>query len=64
MSPALPDCVTHLDYQGRDLYLVGTAHVSKRSVEEVQKVIYELRPDTVCVELDVTRHQALTDPRR
>lgn len=64
MVAPLPDCVTHLSYQGRDLYLVGTAHVSKRSVEDVRSVIAELRPDTVCVELDATRHQALTDPSR
>lgn len=58
------DCVTHLTYQGRDIYLVGTAHVSQRSVEEVGRVIDELRPDTVCVELDASRHQALVDPKR
>jgi pheromone shutdown-related protein TraB len=58
------DCVTHLRYQGRDIYLVGTAHVSQRSVDDVGRVIQELRPDTVCVELDQSRHQALVDPKR
>ncbi len=58
------DCVTHLPYEGRDLYIVGTAHVSQRSVDEVRELIATLRPDTVCVELDPTRRQALEDPRR
>jgi len=41
-------------------HLVGTAHVSQRSVDEVRAVIAELRPDMVCVELDRTRYDALT----
>jgi pheromone shutdown-related protein TraB len=64
MSVASLDCVTHLRYEGRDLYLVGTAHVSQRSVDDVGRVIRDLTPDTVCVELDATRHQALVDPKR
>lgn len=64
MSALELDCVTHLVYEGRDIYLVGTAHVSQRSVDDVRRVINELRPDTVCVELDTARHQALVDPQR
>jgi len=64
MSVASLDCVTHLSYEGRDLYLVGTAHVSQRSVTDVGRVIRDLTPDTVCVELDAARHQALVDPKR
>jgi pheromone shutdown-related protein TraB len=64
MSVASLDCVTHLSYEGRDLYLVGTAHVSQRSVDDVGRVIRDLTPDTVCVELDAARHQALVDPKR
>jgi pheromone shutdown-related protein TraB len=64
MSALELDCVTHLSFEGRDIYLVGTAHVSQRSVEDVGRVVDELRPDTVCVELDASRHQALVDPKR
>lgn len=64
MSAVELDCVTLLRYEGREIYLVGTAHVSQRSVEDVGRVVDELRPDTVCVELDATRHQALVDPKR
>ncbi|HEU4732048.1 MAG TPA: TraB/GumN family protein [Kofleriaceae bacterium] len=41
-------------------HIVGTAHVSQRSVDEVREVIDRVRPDMVCVELDRTRHDALT----
>lgn len=64
MSVLELDCLTRLGYEGREIYLVGTAHVSQRSVEDVGRVISELRPDTVCVELDAARHQALVDPKR
>jgi pheromone shutdown-related protein TraB len=64
MSVLELDCVTRLSYEGREIFLVGTAHVSQRSVEDVGRVVDELRPDTVCVELDAARHQALVDPSR
>ncbi|HET7505315.1 MAG TPA: TraB family protein [Kofleriaceae bacterium] len=41
-------------------HIVGTAHVSQKSVDEVREVIARVRPDLVCVELDQTRHDALT----
>jgi pheromone shutdown-related protein TraB len=56
--------VVRVPLPGRNVYLIGTAHVSQKSVEEVKRVIRELRPDTVCVELDASRHQAMTDPSR
>jgi pheromone shutdown-related protein TraB len=40
-------------------HIVGTAHVSQRSVDEVRAVIAEIRPDVVCVELDQTRYDTL-----
>ncbi|HTJ46795.1 MAG TPA: TraB/GumN family protein [Kofleriaceae bacterium] len=57
---ALPDSVTVLEKNGTTYYLVGTAHVSERSVEEVRALIDEVEPDIVCVELDSGRHDALT----
>lgn len=53
--------VTRLEYAGKTIYLIGTAHVSRRSVEEVRSTIEALRPNTVCVELDAERHRMLTD---
>lgn len=59
-----PGNVTHLQYQGKDIYLIGTAHISQRSVEEVQRVIRQLRPNTVCVELDEMRYETMLDGNR
>jgi pheromone shutdown-related protein TraB len=52
--------VTELVSGDTTYHLVGTAHVSQRSVDEVRQVIGELRPDVVCVELDQTRFDMLT----
>ncbi len=57
---ALPESVTVLESGGTTYYLVGTAHVSDRSVDEVRAVIDEVHPDVVCVELDQGRYDALT----
>jgi pheromone shutdown-related protein TraB len=53
-------------YRGapRKVHIIGTAHVSRKSVEEVQRVIRAVKPDTVCVELDQMRYEALTDETR
>ncbi|MBZ0234882.1 MAG: TraB/GumN family protein [Deltaproteobacteria bacterium] len=52
--------VTQLERNGTTFHVVGTAHVSRRSVEEVTRVIEELRPEVVCVELCQGRYDALT----
>ncbi len=43
---------------------MGTAHISKESVQLVRRVIENERPDQVCVELDRQRYKALVDERR
>jgi pheromone shutdown-related protein TraB len=42
------------------IILVGTAHISKESVEEVKKAIKDYKPDVVAVELCKRRHEAIT----
>ena len=42
-----------------NLTIIGTAHVSNESVEEVKNAIYEIQPDVVGVELDFKRYQRL-----
>ena len=56
--------VTLLEREGRKYYIVGTAHVSSESVDEVHQVIEDVKPDTVCVELCDTRYTALNDQDR
>lgn len=51
--------VTRLTLGDREFILVGTAHVSRDSVEEVRAAIRDLAPDRVCVEIDDARHQSL-----
>jgi pheromone shutdown-related protein TraB len=60
----MSDNVTVLHRGDRVFYLIGTAHISERSVAEVREVIQRVRPDTVCVELDPTRYEAMTDESR
>jgi pheromone shutdown-related protein TraB len=42
-----------------DIRIVGTAHVSQQSVDEVRTAIGEYIPDVVAIELDPSRFQAL-----
>lgn len=44
---------------GKEIKLIGTAHVSRESIEEVKSVIREERPDVVCVELDEGRYNSM-----
>ena len=39
-----------------ELLLIGTAHVSKDSVEEVKENFEQYQPDRVCIELDESRY--------
>ncbi|MDD3653797.1 MAG: TraB/GumN family protein [Desulfotomaculaceae bacterium] len=50
-----------LDVDGKKLILIGTAHVSKHSAEQVKEVIEAERPDSVCIELDEQRYRTITD---
>jgi len=43
-----------------NIILVGTAHISKDSVEEVKQVIEEYKPDIVAIELCKRRYEAIT----
>ncbi|WP_457612453.1 TraB family protein, partial [Methanocaldococcus sp.] len=50
---------TYETRDGSKIYLLGTAHVSKDSVESVEKAIEEIEPDVVAVELDNKRFISL-----
>ncbi|MBD8005425.1 TraB/GumN family protein [Bacillus norwichensis] len=51
--------ITRIELNGKELILIGTAHVSKQSAEQVKEVIEAERPDSVCVELDEQRYEAI-----
>jgi pheromone shutdown-related protein TraB len=45
---------------GREIILIGTAHVSRESIAEAAEVIREEKPDQVCVELDAGRYNSIS----
>lgn len=51
-----------LEIDGKQVFLIGTAHLSSKSAEEVAEVIHKVGPDSVCVELCESRHQSLLRP--
>ena len=53
--------ITRLEVDGKEIILIGTAHVSRLSAEQVKEVIEKEKPDSVCIELDEQRYQSITD---
>jgi pheromone shutdown-related protein TraB len=58
----LPRTVHLVEVAGKRIFLVGTAHVSQSSVDDVRATIERVRPDSVCVELCQPRYESLTNP--
>ena len=58
------EMVHHLEHDGKHVLLVGTAHVSRESAQQVADVIQKESPDTVCVELCQSRYQAIRQKER
>ncbi len=55
----LPESVQKAEVDGKEIYLVGTAHVSRESVEDVKKTVEAVDPDAVAVELCEGRYKTL-----
>jgi len=53
----LPETVKIVENEGKTYYLLGTAHVSAKSVEEVSAVVEEINPDSICIELCQKRYE-------
>jgi pheromone shutdown-related protein TraB len=64
MSEHAPSDVHRVQLPGKEIVLVGTAHISQESVDTVRATIAAEAPDTVCVELDSQRYHALKDRNR
>lgn len=54
--------VAIVEREGVRYTLLGTAHVSRASIDAVRAAVSSGRYDTIAVELDAQRHRALTDP--
>jgi pheromone shutdown protein TraB len=55
--------IVKLEYQGKEIILIATAHVLKQSAELVKKIITEEQPDSVYVELDEGRYRTIQNPK-
>lgn len=56
----IPESVTKVVVDDREFYLVGTAHVSKDSVNDVRATVNLVDPDAICVELCASRYKTFT----
>ncbi|HDH41282.1 MAG TPA: TraB/GumN family protein [Candidatus Altiarchaeales archaeon] len=56
--------VTKVSRDGKEIFLIGAAHVSMESVNLVREVIEEENPDIVAVELDKQRYDSLLNERK
>src|SRR5699024_12561776 len=53
--------ITKIYLDGKEIILIGTAHVSRHSAEQVKEVIDQEQPDSVCIELDEQRYQSVME---
>lgn len=60
-NPLESDHVHELMLDGKRIIIIGTAHVSKNSVEEVKNIIEYVQPDSVAVELCESRYQTIVN---
>ncbi len=58
------DGLERINYKDKEIILIPTAHISKRSAEQVKEVIDEEKPDSVCVELDQERFNSINDENK
>ena len=56
--------INTINWNDKEITIIGTAHVSKESIALVEEVIREIKPDTVCVELCNSRLDTISDPSR
>ncbi len=60
----MPQTMRTIQLGERTIILVGTAHISKESIEEAKATIREYQPQRVCVEIDMGRYQSIKQESR
>ena len=55
----MPSGATRVELEGKTVYIVGTAHVSAKSVQDVREAVAAVKPDVVAIELCEPRYQGL-----
>ncbi|MDL1964042.1 MAG: TraB/GumN family protein [Deltaproteobacteria bacterium] len=58
------EAIHRLNFEDKEIILLGTAHISRESVELVSSVIEEEKPDCVCVEICQSRYQTITQKEK
>lgn len=61
VMPEESENITRLHVDGKEIILIGTAHISKKSAELVKEVIESEQPDSVCIELDDQRYKSILE---
>ncbi|MGM0507981.1 MAG: TraB/GumN family protein [Fusobacteriota bacterium] len=56
--------IERININDKEIILIATAHVSKKSAEQVKKVIDEEQPDSICIELDRERYGSIKNKNR
>lgn len=66
MSPEIEGIsnVDTLTIGPKTIYLVGTAHISQKSVDLAEDIIRKVKPDSVAIELCASRFESLKNPDR
>ncbi len=57
----ITDTINKITLDGREIFLIGTAHVSHESVDDVKRIIDEEKPGRVCIEIDEGRYNSVID---
>ncbi len=55
------ETITEVQLGKRAITLIGTAHISQKSADEVEEVIRKSEPGRVCIEIDAVRFKSLTE---
>ena len=63
-QPKYSSDVHNLIVNGKEFFIIGTAHISQNSADLVREVISNEKPDVVCVELDKQRFKALSERKK
>lgn len=58
----MKDKLIRIDYHGKEIILIPTAHVSQESAKLVRETIEEEKPDSICIELDEQRYKNIKNP--
>lgn len=60
----MKDNTIKINYNDKEITIIPTAHVSTESIKLVKETIDEIKPDSICIELDEARYKNITNPQK